>query len=107
MATFWSSPAPPVPGVPLPLACKVLLVPAAVLFVFGMVRLHYNLPVFRVWIREDGLVEWLTVAVLAALGSWADRRIGTSGIFTIIGALVGFVGTMLSLIRQLSRKDGP
>ena len=47
------------------------------------------------------------LAVLAALGSWADRRIGTSGIFTIIGALVGFVGTMLSLIRQLSRKDGP
>ena len=49
----------------------------------------------------------VSVAVLAALGSWADRRIGTSGIFTIIGALVGFVGTMLSLIRQLSRKDGP
>jgi hypothetical protein len=49
----------------------------------------------------------VSVAVLAALGSWADRRIGTNGILTIVGALVGFVGTMLSLIRQLSRKDGP
>ena len=49
----------------------------------------------------------VSVAVLAALGNLADRRLGTNGVFTIVGAMVGFVGTMLSLIRQLSRKDRP
>ena len=34
------------------------------LFVYGLVLLHQDQEAFLVWIREDGLVEWLTFAVL-------------------------------------------
>lgn len=59
---------------PVPARCLVLLAPVAALFAFGIVRLHYNLPVFRVWIREDGLVEWVTVAGLAGMAAVAMRQ---------------------------------
>ncbi len=45
----------------------------------------------------------LVVCVLA--GQWADRKLGTGGIITIVAAFVGFGGTMYSLIRALNRKD--
>ncbi len=45
----------------------------------------------------------LVVFVLA--GQWADRKLGTGGIITIVAAFVGFGGTMYSLIRALNRKD--
>ena len=46
----------------------------------------------------------LVVFVLA--GQWVDRKLGTEGIFTIVAAFLGFGGTMYSLIRSLTRKDG-
>ena len=46
----------------------------------------------------------LVVCVLA--GQWADRKLGTGGIITILAAFLGFGGTMYSLIRTLTRKDG-
>ncbi|MGH8443407.1 MAG: LTA synthase family protein [Nevskiaceae bacterium] len=55
----------------IPWTCRLLLLPVAILFGFGMVRLHYNLAVFEVWIAEDGLVEWATFAALAAMAAVA------------------------------------
>jgi F0F1-type ATP synthase assembly protein I len=51
----------------------------------------------------------VTILVGVLLGQWVDRRAGTDGVFTILGALLGFGGTLYSLIRELSRtdKDGP
>ena len=46
----------------------------------------------------------LVVFVLA--GQWADRKLGTGGIITIVAAFLGFGGTMYSLIRSLNKKDG-
>ncbi len=46
----------------------------------------------------------LVVFVLA--GQWADRKLGTEGIITILAAFLGFGGTMYWLIRTLNRKDG-
>lgn len=54
-------------GGPVPARCVALLAPVAALFAFGVIRLHYNLPVFKTWILEDQLVEWLTVAGLAGM----------------------------------------
>jgi F0F1-type ATP synthase assembly protein I len=45
-----------------------------------------------------------SVAGFAFMGQWLDRRLGTEGIMTIVGGLLGFGGTMWSLIRSL-RKD--
>ena len=45
----------------------------------------------------------LVVFVLA--GQWADRKLGTGGIITIVAAFVGFGGTMYSLIRTLNKQD--
>jgi F0F1-type ATP synthase assembly protein I len=45
----------------------------------------------------------LVVCVLA--GQWADRKLGTGGIITILAAFLGFGGTMYSLIRTLNKKD--
>ncbi len=45
----------------------------------------------------------LVVFVLA--GQWADQKLGTGGIITILAAFLGFGGTMYSLIRALNRKD--
>jgi F0F1-type ATP synthase assembly protein I len=46
-----------------------------------------------------------TVAVGVLVGQWADHKMGTAGVFTILGALLGFGGTLYYLIRDLSRAD--
>jgi F0F1-type ATP synthase assembly protein I len=62
-------------------------------------------------LRYAGLGIQLAATILVGvlLGQWVDRRAGTDGVFTILGALLGFGGTLYSLIRELSRadKDGP
>jgi hypothetical protein len=40
------------------------------------------------------------------IGQWADRKLGTGGVLTVVAAFLGFGGTMWWLIRSLSRKDG-
>ena len=50
------------------------------------------------------LAASLVVSVL--VGQWADRKLGTNGVLTILAAFLGFGGTMYSLIRQLNRRDG-
>jgi hypothetical protein len=48
----------------------------------------------------------VTLVVLMLLGQWADRKLGTGGIVTVVAVLLGFAGTLYSLVRQLNRKDG-
>ena len=53
-----------------------------------------------------GIQLAITVVLGVLAGQWMDRKVGTGGVFTIVGALVGFGGTLYLLIRDLSRKDG-
>lgn len=57
--------------------------------------------------RYAGLGVQLAIAVVAGvvLGQWIDRRAGTEGLFAILGGLIGFAGTMYSLLRTLNRKN--
>ena len=58
--------------------------------------------------RYAGLGVQLAVSLLVFVlaGQWADRKLGTNGIVTMVAAFVGFGGTMYSLIRTLNRQDG-
>jgi F0F1-type ATP synthase assembly protein I len=57
--------------------------------------------------KYAGLGIQLAVSVLffVFLGQWLDRRLGTPGLFTIMGAFLGFGGTMWSLVRSLKRDE--
>ena len=46
-----------------------------------------------------------SIVVFLFLGQWADRKLGTGSLLTILGVFLGFGGTMWSLIRDLNRKD--
>jgi F0F1-type ATP synthase assembly protein I len=46
-----------------------------------------------------------SIVVFLYLGQWADRKLGTGSLLTILGVFIGFGGTMWSLIRDLNRKD--
>jgi F0F1-type ATP synthase assembly protein I len=58
--------------------------------------------------RYAGLGVQLAASILVFvfLGQWLDRKAGTGGLFTILGAFLGFGGTMYALIRSLNRGDG-
>lgn len=47
-----------------------------------------------------------TILVCVLAGRWLDRRMGNSGIVTIVVVLLGFAGTLYSLIRQLNQNNG-
>jgi uncharacterized membrane protein YccC len=49
------------------------------------------------------LAASLVVSVL--LGQWVDRKLGTGGIATLVGAAAAFAGTMFTLVRQLNKND--
>ena len=57
--------------------------------------------------RYAGLGVQLAVSLLVFVlaGQWADRKLGTNGILTMVAAFVGFGGTMYSLIRTLNRQQ--
>jgi ATP synthase protein I len=57
--------------------------------------------------RYAGLGLQLAVSLLVFvwIGQWADRKLGTGGLLTILSALVGFGGTMFSVIRSLNREN--
>lgn len=59
-------------------------------------------------LRYAGLGIQLAVSLLVfvLVGQWADRKLGTGGILTVVAAFLGFGGTMYSLIRTLNKKDG-
>jgi F0F1-type ATP synthase assembly protein I len=58
--------------------------------------------------RYAGLGVQLAASILVFvfLGQWLDRKAGTGGLYTILGAFLGFGGTMYALIRSLNRGDG-
>ena len=58
--------------------------------------------------RYAGLGVQLAVSLLVFVlaGQWLDKRLGKTGIVTMVAAFVGFGGTMYSLIRTLNRQDG-
>ena len=58
-------------------------------------------------LRFAGLGIQLAITIVAGVlvGRWVDRKAGTEGIFAIVGALVGFGGTLYFLIRDLSRQN--
>ena len=58
--------------------------------------------------RYAGLGVQLAVSLLVFVlaGQWADKKLGTGGILTVVAAFVGFGGTMYSLIRTLNRQHG-
>jgi len=62
-------------------------------------------------LRYAGLGIQLAATILVGVlvGQWVDHKAGTDGVFTILGALLGFAATLYSLIRELSKhdKDGP
>ena len=45
-----------------------------------------------------GLQFGATLTILVLIGVWADRKLDLSPLFTVIGALVGIVGGMASVI---------
>jgi ATP synthase protein I len=47
-----------------------------------------------------------TILVCVLAGRWLDQRLGNTGIVTIVMVLLGFAGTLYSLIRQLNQKNG-
>jgi hypothetical protein len=55
-----------------------------------------------------GLGVQLAVSVALGVfgGQWLDRRVGTDGIFALVGGLLGFAGTMLTLVRTLGGRRG-
>ena len=57
--------------------------------------------------RYAGLGVQLAVSLLVfvLVGQWLDKRLGNTGIVTMVAAFVGFGGTMYSLIRTLNRQD--
>jgi F0F1-type ATP synthase assembly protein I len=57
--------------------------------------------------RYAGLGLQLAVSLLVFvwIGQWADRKLGTGGLITILAALVGFGGTMFSVIRKLNKEN--
>jgi F0F1-type ATP synthase assembly protein I len=58
-------------------------------------------------LRYAGLGVQLAVTILVSVlvGQWVDRKAGTDGVFTILGALLGFGGTLYSLIHELTQAD--
>ena len=53
-----------------------------------------------------GIQLAVSLVVFALAGQWADRKLGTEGLITVVAVFLGFGGTMYSLIRTLNRKDG-
>jgi hypothetical protein len=58
--------------------------------------------------RYAGLGVQLAVSLLVFVlaGQWLDKRLGNTGIVTMVAAFLGFGGTMYSLIRTLNRHNG-
>jgi hypothetical protein len=50
-----------------------------------------------------GLQLAVTLVVFVLAGQWADRKFGTEGLLTVLAVLLGFGGTLYSLIRTLNR----
>ena len=52
-----------------------------------------------------GIQFAVTILLFVLVGQWADRKMGTSGLFTILGTFLAFGGTLYSLIRTLNKDN--
>lgn len=48
-----------------------------------------------------GLQFALSILLFLYLGQWVDRRIGTNGVFALVGAFLGFGAAFYSIYRSL------
>ena len=48
-----------------------------------------------------GLQFALSILLFLYLGQWLDRRIGTNGVFALLGAFLGFGAAFYSIYRSL------
>jgi F0F1-type ATP synthase assembly protein I len=57
--------------------------------------------------KHAGLGIQLAAAIIVFVfaGQWLDKKLGTEALFTILGAFLGFGGTMWSLIRRLNKEN--
>jgi len=57
--------------------------------------------------KYAGLGIQLAAAIIVFVfaGQWLDKKLGTEALFTILGAFLGFGGTMWSLIRRLNKEN--
>lgn len=57
--------------------------------------------------KYAGLGVQLAAAIIVFVfaGQWLDKKLGTEALFTILGAFLGFGGTMWSLIRRLNKEN--
>jgi ATP synthase protein I len=57
--------------------------------------------------KYAGLGVQLVASILLFvwIGQWADRKLGTGGLMTVLGVFIGFGGTMYALVRSLRRDE--
>ena len=56
---------------PIPKAIIAELIILFIILTYGLVLLHQDKEAFLFWIREDGLVEWLTFVVLIVMSAFS------------------------------------
>lgn len=44
-----------------------------------------------------------SILIFVWIGQWADRKLNTGGLLTVLGVFIGFGATMYSLMRSLKR----
>lgn len=82
---------------PIPKSIIVEVIILLVIVTYGLVLLHHDEEAFLFWIREDGLVEWLTFAVLIATSAFSFivssefSRSGAEGRATKVWLFLGFL----------------
>ncbi len=82
---------------PISTAIIAELIILLIILTYGLVLLHQDEEAFLLWIREDGLVEWLTFVVLIAMSafsfivSFEFSRSGTEGRATKVWLFLGFL----------------
>ena len=82
---------------PIPKAIIAELIILFIILTYGLVLLHQDIEAFLFWIREDGLVEWLTFVVLIVMSafsftmSFAFSRPGAEGRAKKVWLFLGFL----------------
>ncbi len=82
---------------PIPKAIIAELIILFIILTYGLVLLHQDKEAFLFWIREDGLVEWLTFVVLIVMSafsfimSFAFSRSGAEGRAKKVWLFLGFL----------------
>jgi len=82
---------------PIPKAIIAELIILLIILTYGLVLLHQDKEAFMFWIREDGLVEWLTFVVLIVMSafsfsmSFTFSRSGAEGRAKKVWLFLGFL----------------